>query len=113
MADPIIDWELIKQGILLAIQAGLEEAKDNLRVGWEEEANVITEDVLRCAIGAARGDPEQEQNMKHLMAQAKMLASEIAIKETSLVISTLQRIVQVTLAILVPAAKQMLTGILA
>ena len=113
MADPTIDWELIKQGIFLAIQAGLEEAKSNLREGWETEATVITEDVLRCAVLAARGDPEQEQNMKHLMAQAAMLASEIAVKETSLVISTLQRIVQVTLAILIPAVKQMLASGLA
>jgi hypothetical protein len=95
-----IKADIVKDAILSALRSHLEEMKEDLKADWDEHIQAIATDATTFAIAAASGDPQAEQNMRHLKAQAQLVGATIAIRESERAIATITRVVNISVQVL-------------
>jgi hypothetical protein len=91
----------IKDAVLSTLGNALKAMGDDIRVDWEEYAQDIARDVAVYTQQAiVNNNVVAEQNLKHLKAQAELLAAKIAIREQARVTEAIVNVLTVSLQIL-------------
>ena len=91
----------IQKAVIATLQDALIGLSENLKEDWEDYAEDIARDVaVNTKKAMLRGNKVTVRNVKHLEAQAKLLASMIAIREQDRIAKIITDVLTIALQVL-------------
>lgn len=83
----------LKAIILSEVQAVAGEVKDSLKADYLVEAEALATEAAHYAAKLAAGDPDAEQDLKHVRAQVVLLGARMLVKTEALFLAKLEAVV--------------------
>jgi len=91
----------IKDAVIGTLRDALESVSEDIKQDWEDYAQDIARDIaVHTKLAIARDNVMGKHNVRHLKAQAQMLATMIAIREQARVAEIITNVLTVSLQVL-------------
>jgi sialic acid synthase SpsE len=91
----------IKDAVIGTLRDALESVSDDIKQDWEDYAQDIARDIaIHTQRAINRGNTMSKHNVRHLRAQAMLLATMIAIREQNRIADIITNVLTISLQVL-------------